>query len=456
MNNVPIPNNITVTEVPESVGKNKRIEWLSYKLKNFCVLPWLNLNTNPNGFIKLCCNIQLDHFVQNVDEPFNLGYDDIDTLWNSPYMDNVRYRHRTNLGAEDCVECYKSDRTLGHSPRMGQNVLWFEKKDGDSDLSNFLNKITYKDPFTQLDQLPLSLELRLGNQCNLQCISCWGMSSSLVQSERLDILDKGLLKEYNLEKIDKKWKEETDIVINSKLTEWYETDMFYENFRKMAPKLKRLYTTGGEPTVIKANYKILEMLLEAGNKSCSVEFTSNMTTWNNKFYDALAQFENVEIQMSIDGVDEIGEYIRYPSNFKIVRENMFKAVEMASDNPNWKIKCYTVLQALNYKHLVPIWELLTEVAATYQKKIDWWPITLSSPEHLSLSSVPMQERLDYIPEIIEQSMRFRDPSKAFSVSSSTVGAITDSLTNMTYNYELNNTFNNYVRFLNDYRKKNDS
>jgi sulfatase maturation enzyme AslB (radical SAM superfamily) len=339
---------------------------------------------------------------------------------------------------------------------MGQNVLWFEKKDGDSDLSNFLNKITHKDPFTQLDQLPLSLELRLGNQCNLQCISCWGMSSSLVQSERLDILDKGLLKEYNLEKIDKKWKEETDIVIKSKLTEWYETDMFYENFRKMAPKLKRLYTTGGEPTVIKANYKILEMLLEAGNKSCSVEFTSNMTTWNNKFYDALAQFENVEIQMSIDGVDEIGEYIRYPSNFKIVRENMFKAVEMASDNPNWKIKCYTVLQALNYKHLVPIWELLTEVAATYQKKIDWWPITLSSPEHLSLSSVPMQERLDYIPEIIEQSMRFRDPSKAFSVSSSTVGAITDSLTNMTYNYELNNTFNNYVRFLNDYRKKNDS
>lgn len=456
MNNDNIPDHIkyAVPKVPASVGKNKRIDWLAYKLKNFCLLPWLNLNTNPNGFIKLCCNIQVDHFVAKDGKPFNMGYHDIEEIWNSAYMDNVRGLHRQNNGSGECTECYKIERISGHSPRMGQNVMWLAKKEQDEELSDFLAKVSREELYTFLDQLPVSLELRLGNKCNLKCITCWGMSSSLVQTERLDIINKGTLKEYNLNWLDHKWREETEVVEKTELTEWYDTDMFYENFRKMAPRLKRLYTTGGEPTVIKANYRALEMLLEAGNKTCSIEFTSNMTTWNPKFYDALSQFENVEIQMSIDGVDEVGEYIRYPSDFSTVRENIFKAVEMASKNPKWRIKSYTVLQALNYKELTPVWDLINEAATKYDKHIDWWPITLSSPAHLSLSTVPLEERLEYLPTALEYAKNFDNPSKPFCLSKDTIETYTDSLRNIPFDPSLQKRFNDYIKFLDDYRKNN--
>jgi sulfatase maturation enzyme AslB (radical SAM superfamily) len=442
-----------VPEVPGDIEKSKRIDWLTENLKKFCTLPWLNLNTNPNGNIKLCCNIQMDHFVAGDGGAFNLGYHHIDDIWNSMYMDNVRRLHRQNNGSNECIECYKIERISGHSPRMGQNVMWINKKDQDTDLSDFLAKVSEEELYAHLDQLPVSLELRLGNQCNLKCITCWGMSSSLIQTERLDIINKGILKEYNLGWLDSKWREETAVVEQTKVTEWYETDIFYENFRKMAPRLKRLYTTGGEPTVIKANYRMLEMLLEAGNKTCSIEFTSNMTTWNQKFYDALSQFENVEIQMSIDGVDDVAEYIRYPTNFKVVRENMHKAAEMASKNPGWRIKSYTVLQALNYKHLVPVWELINELATTYDKHIDWWPITLASPPYLSLSTVPLEERLAYLPTVLEEAKRFEDVSKPFCLSEGTIGAYTDSVRNTAYDEFLNQQFKQYVTFLDDYRAK---
>jgi organic radical activating enzyme len=366
-------------------------------------------------------------------------------------MREVRTLHRQNVGSKECMECYKVEKVVGQSPRTGQNVNWILRKDQDQELSDFMQQISSEEIFEILDQMPVSLELRLGNQCNLKCVSCWGMSSSLIQTERVEIIEKGSLNNYNLQWLDKKWKEETEIVKQTNVTEWYETDIFYENFRKMAPKLRRLYTTGGEPTVIKANYRMLEMLLEAGNKTCSVEFTSNMTTWNPKFYDALSQFEEVEIQMSLDGVDDVAEFIRYGSDFSVVRENIFKAIELASKNPKWRIKTFTVLQALNYDKLVPLWELLYEAATKYNKRVDWWPIVLNNPEYLSLATVKLEDRMNYLPTALDNLQRFYDTTQSFCISEGTKSVYLDAIKNMPYNEDWHNKHNDYVKFLNDYR-----
>ena len=121
----------------------------------------------------------------------------------------------------------------------------------------------------------MSLELRLGNQCNLKCLTCWSVSSSLVYNERVDIVKKDILRDNELGWLEPIWKEEIKSVDNYNIDEWYETETFYSNIRKMAPNLRRLYTTGGEPTLIKANYKMLEMLLESrmkNKKSISPKF----------------------------------------------------------------------------------------------------------------------------------------------------------------------------------------
>ena len=440
-----------VPKVPEDVSSENRISWLTENLKRFCVLPWLNLNTNPNGNVKLCCSITMDHFIARNGRPFNLGYDDIDDIWNSAYMDNVRKLHRQNNGAQECRECYDIEKVTGHSPRKGQNILWMDRKVRDFELSDYLINVSNEELYAYADQLPVSLELRLGNQCNLKCVTCWGMSSSLIQEERKGLLESGLLKTNNLEWLHDKYAREVEDVEKADMKEWYETETFYNNFKKMAPKMRRLYTTGGEPTLIKANYRMLEELVAANNTDCRIEFTSNMTTWNPLFYDTLSKFDNVEIQMSIDGVDEVGEYIRYGSNFTRVKENVAKAVEMAATRPNWRVVCYTVLQSLNYQHMTEIWQVLSDIAFEHAKRIDWWPITLSHPPYLSLAALPQEERVTAIPKMREEAKKYASGSNFFTIGEVTVNALADSISNMPFDAKLHQQFLGYKRFLDNHR-----
>lgn len=443
-----------VPKAPADVSKENRINWLTENLKKFCVLPWLNLNTNPNGKVKLCCSIAMDHFVAKDDGThFNLGYDDIEDIWNVYHMQNVRNLHRQNNGARDCQDCYSIEKVSGHSPRKGQNVLWLERKEKDKELSDYLSTVADQELKPVVDMLPVSLELRLGNQCNLKCVTCWGMSSSLIHDERKEMLRSGLLFENNLGWLHNRWQEEVDHVDKADVTEWYETETFYKNFRKMAPKLRRLYTTGGEPTLIKSNYRMLEELIEVGNTGCRIEFTSNMTTWNPKFYEALSKFDNVEIQMSIDGVEQVAEYIRYGTEWNKVKENVHRVVRMASARPNWNVVCYTVLQALNYEYVTDIWAFLHEVANKNNKHVNWWPITLTHPPYLGLSAVPTEFRKAAVPRIRQNAGLYQDPKKFFAIGPSTVDALCESVTNMHYDENLGKQFMSYRRFLDTFRAK---
>lgn len=439
-----------VPKVPEEINSDQRIDWITNNLTKFCVLPWLNLNTNPNGNVKLCCSIAMDHFVAK-DRPFNLGYDDIDEIWNSYYMQNVRNLHRQNNGAQDCKDCYEIEKVSGHSPRKGQNVIWVNRKKTDPELSDHLNKVSNEELFSINDILPISLELRLGNQCNLKCISCWGMSSSLIHEERKEMLMSGKLLENNLGWIHNKWQEETDSVDQADVKEWYETPTFYKNFSRMAPKLRRLYTTGGEPTLIKANYRMLEELVDVGNTDCKIEFTSNMTTMNPKFYENLSKFKNVEIQMSIDGTEEIAEYIRYGTEWEKVKENVFRVAEMAASRPNWRLVCYTVLQALNYQHITEIWDFLSDVSFETSKPIDWWPITLTHPPYLGVSVIPHEERQKALPRILQHAKRFEPGKSTFGLGPDALQALTDSIQKMPYDERMGSQFLMYKKFLDSYR-----
>lgn len=455
------PNNTNIESVDPlivipitEVGVN-RVKWATQNIPKFCVLPWINLHTTPTGDIKLCCSIQYDSYIINENENrFNLGYDDIEKIWNSGHMRFTREQHRTGNGISSCNECYKMEDISGHSPRIGQNNEWLSRQETDEYTQKTLETST-DDIVEDLGHMPISLELRLGNQCNLQCISCWGMSSSLIQEERKNLISSDIMSiNETAENYRTQWSKEVKEVEDSDLRQWFETETFYSNMSKMAPHLKRLYTTGGEPTLIKANYKMMQMMLDAGNTDCAIEFTSNMAVWNNEFYSRLEKFNNAEIQMSIDGLGEVGEYIRYPSNLKKVTENVFRAVELASTRPGWKVKCYTVLQAFNYRNLIPIWEMIREASDKYNVNIDWWPITLYSPSFLSLAAVDKGQRLSYIETFKSQAIDFNSKKSKFIISPNTIKPCIESIVNPDYDEHLNHKLKTYTEIMDKSRSKN--
>ena len=131
-----------------------------------------------------------------------------------------------------------------------------------------------------------------------------------------------------------------------------------------------------------------------------------------------------------------------------------KAVGLASTRPNWKVKCYTVLQALNYRHLLPIWEILREAADANSKHIDWWPITLYSPPQLALGAISKEQRMTYLKEFKLLAAEFNSKVSYFRINDSTMIPCVDSIKNPEFSEELHTQLHQYVKVLDKSRKTN--
>jgi organic radical activating enzyme len=417
--------------------------------KNFCVLPFVNLNTNANGKLKLCCNIQIDRHVTWGEEDnyteFNLGHDDINDIWNSRYLADVRYKMLKDQGVTDCEICRSSEEKTQFSPRIGQNQKLVDTLEHDLEfLDEVYDNITKFRTRDHLGNKPYSYELRLGNQCNLKCNSCWSVSSSQIYLERKDMVDDPKLPAF----LKHGYQSEINQVENDD-KRWYETDVFFENFKQSASTLKRLYTTGGEPTLIKSNYKILEILEEAHNLDCKIEFTTNMTTFNPEFYGRLEKFSTVESQVSIDGIGDHSEYIRYPTDWNAVDRNFSRLLELSRQKSKWNIVVYTVYQALNYNHVHEIWQYLCKKSQEFQVRISWWPIPLGFPDYLSLSTVPLEARTNYL-NFLNSTDHYED-HEYFTVSKSAKNVVNSSLLNTPHNIALSERFNQWKNYYDSYR-----
>ena len=432
--------------------KIKYIKTLIEK-EQFCMLPFVNLNTNTNGKLKLCCNIHTERHISHGSSDsyvdYNFGKDSIDDIWNGGYMTHVRYSMLKDEKVDDCVGCKKQEENTGFSPRMGQNNKWLVLLADDHNLLNDVyDNISNFRKKQHLGNKPYSYELRLGNQCNLKCSTCWSLSSNQIHTERKELLEKNAVPDFL------KGSFEYEVAEAEKNSfKWYETEEFFDNFEKSVKDLKRLYTTGGEPTLIKANYKILEKLIAAENFDCKIEFTTNMTTFNSEFYDRLEKFNKVEAQVSIDGIGDYAGYIRYPSVWKTVDKNFEKLLEIARNKPNWTIVIYTVYQAMNYDQLPQIWKYLKDKSEKYQVRITWWPIVLDYPPYLSLSVLEKEQRVEIIDNLV--SLRKSLITHMFWISDSAFDIVSGSLYNLEYKESENEKFKNWLEF-NDKTRNIDS
>jgi organic radical activating enzyme len=144
------------------------------------------------------------------------------------------------------------------------------------------------------------LDLRLGNSCNLKCISCWNMSSSSIAEEEHEMVKHGIpISSQILDVTNINWSSE-------------------ENFKKLENlPLQEVYLTGGEPMMVRHIPEFLERL----DPSTHIRFSTNCTVTNPKLEKVLKKFHIVSLSLSLDAVDKKIEYIRYGSRWKEIEEN---------------------------------------------------------------------------------------------------------------------------------------
>jgi len=170
------------------------------------------------------------------------------------------------------------------------------------------------------------LDIRLGNSCNLKCISCNPQSSSSIAYENLEMLKHGIIPVHS---------------VTAPAVNWF--DEQYLSYITQLP-LKEVYFTGGEPMMVKHLPKILEVL----DPSVTLRFNTNATIYNEQLTKLLKKFNRVIMGLSIDAVGKRIEYIRYGSVWTQVEENSKKYAEFCDV---FVTPCISILNGAYYYEL---------------------------------------------------------------------------------------------------------
>jgi len=245
----------------------KKKFFLFKQSKHFCSVPWNYFKVNTNGTISTC--VYGTKTLGNIDEDFMSNPDLLDikqSLYNDVLPSNCTYcqsRESKN---------YKFVRDL-HNPM-------FTSVDVDySDVNAFeLNGI----------------DLHWSSICNLKCITCWApQSSSIAIEQGLPIMH----------------------------TPTDAADRLIDRIVENQDHLKEIYLSGGEPTLIKHNLRLLQRLDK--NINCTIRINTNMMfKEDNQIIEELKKFRNVLFTISADTMESRYEYIRHGADWNVFLKNL--------------------------------------------------------------------------------------------------------------------------------------
>jgi hypothetical protein len=173
---------------------------------------------------------------------------------------------------------------------------------------------------------------------------------------------------------------------NTKNYRWYESDVFWNSLKNISTDIKKIYMTGGEPTLIKQNTKYLQELIDNGkSKNIELFFNINGTNLPDEFLSLLEHFQFTNINLSIDGYDKLNYYIRYPSDFSIIEKNVLKLKNLNLSNLG--IGFSPVVQIYNILDIFPLIEWIDSLQIS-DVLVDF--LLCDNPSYLCIDHLPKE------------------------------------------------------------------
>ena len=300
--------------------------------KAFCSLPWLHLATHPHGGASLCCQSEMEKgtsFAVNEDgrDPITLNDRGVEDLINSKRFREVRLSMLMGERHPACSPCWDREDKGLESKRTFDMKRFRMNLDEAKALTSADGSIKPNIKF---------LELRLGNTCNIKCVTCNPNSSITFAKDHEKMIQNpsmNFLRDYS-------W-------VKPNMSDWTEREEFWSDLNAHAPELREIYINGGEPMLIKKHMDFLKGLVDDGrSKKISLIYSINMTRLLNEFRELWPHFKSVHIASSIDAWDQKNFYIRYPSSWQQVTENFQKLL-------HWGLKPH-VLQTISVLNLMSL------------------------------------------------------------------------------------------------------
>lgn len=259
----------------------------------WCAYPFIHLATFTNGDVTPCC-------IAKAYNNINLNEIDVKDAWNHPEVIAVREAMIKGEKVSNCAQCYNDEAHGVDSHRTSSN-RHFENTFG-------IIKPSFPDPIVDIKNL-ITLDLRLGNTCNLKCIMCRPNESHKWFDDVIKLNEEDLTP-----------KVKSDIVYKTEYNRddynWINKERFWNNIDEILPNIKEFIFGGGEPFMLKEVKHLLERAVELDvAKNISVRFHTNGTYLQPKDFQLLEKFYKTQLMFSIDGVDQINYYLRFPAEW---------------------------------------------------------------------------------------------------------------------------------------------
>ncbi len=358
--------------------------------KTFCPLPWVHTATYTSGELLPCC-------VASANSQINLNDNNFSDYWNSNYNKEVRRKMIKGEPVEACSRCYVEEASGYRSHRVMEIEAW-QRKLGEGGLAA-LTSLTKLDG--SLESSQLSLDLRLVNLYNLQCVMCRQQDYSKwldLASELMPMAESSTLKndfQYKLQAQDLRF-------------DWHKRAEVWEEVYKAIPNLKEIILGGGEPLLFKAHRNLLEECVRQGHAHhILLRYHTNLTRLPDDLVALWEKFETVEIFASVDAVGKKNNYLRYLSSWEDIEKNLKKLEEDSPDN--LKVCLLASLHAMNIFYVDELCQWIQEQnfkKVTHGYNGHFHPGIVHHPEYLYVQVLPGE-----VKEIISQKIaRFEKTS----------------------------------------------
>ena len=320
-------------------------------MTNFCAQPWIGLDIDPQGNLRPCCKYQSDFGT------------DIEGYFNSSELANLKDLFLKDQRPPGCIRCWNDEDAGLPSKRILDKVYRYDK----SNLSDL-----------QILSVPF------GNTCNLSCRTCYSGASSKWAEE-----EKKLKTKFNIQIYPHK--------------KFYKDSAFINFIKNKASTLIDISFPGGESflTGVQQHHDYLDFLLEQKPQDVTLTYMTNATTFpDNRYWEKWKYFKKVNISLSIDGINDKFEYLRWPAQWNVCYENIKKYQNQIDNCTNMQ---------LSISHTVSIFNVL------YLNEFFIWCFKEKLPEpYLGMVETPEYYNVKNLPKATKELVQKKLVSKKFS------------------------------------------
>ena len=333
----------------------------------YCVNLDKGVRVDNKGTCTSCC-LQTIPYQDDLGNVLNIRKNSLDEAINSRTANIIRTNLEKGIQDPHCNSCWSQENVGRRSKRMIDN----------EDRTMFDRKVKVQ-----------ILDLNMGTTCNIKCRTCGPDNSSFWNKEFLALHDGYGDKASGVLEFKKYFRE---------FNKSFEDDSaIWDDMHSHLPKIRYIDMYGGEPMLMKKQWKLLEQAIALGySKDISLHYNTNGTIWDDEKLKILNQFKKVQLDFSLDGINNRFEFMRHPAKWDHVIENFRRLKYISKHSDKYHICIAHTVSTLNIWYIPEFLEYF-EGESIYLNLVH-------GPWHFCITNIP-----EDVKPVVEKHLGKEDP-----------------------------------------------